>query len=196
MIPTRPTQYLIRKMTRNVIETYRRATDQQHQQGVAWYWSAHDTANRISGGNTRVGAGVIAALSVQKEWNLNVTLAERALKQGYATGHTKDAINKVASILIGTDPVRVLPMSKKTGHFYRSILDPTDPDAVCIDRHAHDLAVGTRYGTRNRGLDSQTRYDVLARVYRNAAARVGVLPSELQAVTWTVQVTEHQYART
>jgi hypothetical protein len=78
----------------------------------------------------------------------------------------------------------------KTGNFYRCILDPDDQEAVCIDRHAHDVAVGRPYGDENRGLSAKGRYAVLSLAYRNAAAKLGITPSELQATTWVVW-TEH-----
>ncbi|AXK37692.1 hypothetical protein DVA86_27315 [Streptomyces armeniacus] len=63
--------------------------------------------------------------------------------------------------------------------------DPGDTDAVVIDRHAHDIAVGDIYGRRDRGLSGQ-RYELLAAAYREAAQRLGELPSTVQAVTWVV----------
>jgi hypothetical protein len=77
-------------------------------------------------------------------------------------------------------------MDMKTGNFYRCIVDPTDAEAVCIDRHAHDIAVGRPYGDADRGLSAKGRYAVLSLAYRNAAAKLGVLPSVLQATTWVV----------
>jgi hypothetical protein len=77
-------------------------------------------------------------------------------------------------------------MGLKTGNFYRSIMDPSDPEAVTIDRHAHDIALGRPYGDADRGLGAKGRYAVLSLAYRNAAAKLGILPSELQATTWVV----------
>ncbi|MBK3564460.1 hypothetical protein JHN47_11960 [Streptomyces sp. MBT62] len=53
-----------------------------------------------------------------------------------------------------------------------------------IDRHAHDVAVGETYGNRDRGLSCASRYALLADCYREAAWRLGELPSTVQAVTW------------
>ncbi|MET8983264.1 hypothetical protein ABZX85_47640 [Streptomyces sp. NPDC004539] len=57
---------------------------------------------------------------------------------------------------------------------------------MVIDRHAHDLAVGELHGSRDRGLGSARRYALLAHCYREAALRLGELPSTVQAVTWVV----------
>jgi hypothetical protein len=185
MIPTKPSDSTRRRYVRNIIRTYERATEEQKTRGHNWYPTAHELADFLSEGNVRAGAGVIAALSANKAWDINQKLARRAFA-GDVAGHTRDNLAKVAKIMAGADPADVLPMDMKTGNFYRCILDPTDTEAVTIDRHAHDVAVGAPWGERDRGLSSKGRYAVLSLAYRNAAAKLGILPSELQATTWVV----------
>lgn len=79
-------------------------------------------------------------------------------------------------------------MDSKTGQFYRCIADPTDPSAVVVDRHAHDVAVGEIYGNAERGLSSKGRYQTLANVYLTLAELRGVIPSTLQAITWVAHI--------
>ena len=50
-------------------------------------------------------------------------------------------------------------------------------DPVVIDRHAHDVAAGERYGNRNRGLSNVNRYATLALAYRLSARELGEIPS-------------------
>ncbi|KAB8166444.1 hypothetical protein FH609_002555 [Streptomyces sp. 3MP-14] len=171
------------QFVRNIIGVWHSATIEQEHQGRLWYRTAHDLAASFTGGDARVGAGVIAALSANKSWEHNVELARTACGSGLSGGHVADALMKVSAILAGADPESVLPMERKTGHFFRRI---ADPDAVVIDRHAHDVAVGHTYGARERGLSSARRYDLLANCYRRAALRLGELPSTVQAVTWVV----------
>ncbi|OII61262.1 hypothetical protein BJP40_06625 [Streptomyces sp. CC53] len=59
---------------------------------------------------------------------------------------------------------------------------------MCVDRHAHDIAVGETYGNRERGLSAKSRYALIAHCYREAAMRLEELPSTVQAVTWVVRV--------
>lgn len=188
MIPSNPSATTRRRYVANILATYNRATEDQMIKGKAWYPVAHDLATMIADGDTRMGAGVIAALSANKSWSENTKIATRAFASGKATGHVKDAILKATRIMNGADPADVLPMSLKTGNFYRCIADPFDPDAVVIDRHAHDIAIGKALGNADRGLSSKGRYAALADCYRTAAGKLGILPSELQAITWTVQV--------
>lgn len=171
------------ELERSIIETYDDCTDVQCTRGANWYQTAHELASVLADGDVARGAGVIAALSVQKAWDLNQRLARRAFA-GDVSGHLRDALVKVERIMSGERPEDVLPMSAKTGNFYRCILDPTDPEPVVIDRHAHDIAVGAPWGSAERGLSVKGRYALLSLAYRNAAASLGILPSVLQATTW------------
>lgn len=186
MIPTRADDATQERYVANIIRAWNDATDEDKSRGRAWYPVAHDLAEVIGNGDTRKGAGVIAALSPQKAWRTNVKLAQDA-SNGNCHGHVGEALDKVRAILTGADPSDVLPADKKTGHFYRNIADPSDPDPVTIDRHAHDVAVGETYGQRQRGLGNATRYATLAHAYREASRRIGELPNVVQAVTWVAQ---------
>lgn len=185
MIPTNPSDTTRRRYVANIIAVWESATEDQRVRGANWYRSAHQLADMISGGDARRGAGVIAALSANKAWDINRRLARDAFA-GNVHGHVANALGKVAAILNGKDPTEVLPMGLKTGNFFRCIADPDDQEAVVIDRHAHDVAVGSAWGDRDRGLSAKGRYAVLSLAYRNAAAKLGVTPSTLQATTWVV----------
>jgi hypothetical protein len=186
MIPVTASEETREEFVRNIITTWHSATPEQEQRGRLWYLTAHDLAAALTGGDARTGAGVIAALSAHKTWEENVRLARQACHTGLSNGHFTDALSKAATIMAGADPEDVLPMERKTGHFFRCIADPSDAEAVVIDRHAHDVAVGEIYGNRERGLSSAARYGLLAGCYREAARRLGELPSTVQAVTWVV----------
>jgi hypothetical protein len=169
--------------TANILYAWSEASLDQLERGRAWYTTANQLATLMADGYTRMGAGVIAALSPQVQWERNVRLAQDAFS-GNEHGQTRANLKKVYSIMVGEDPEEVLPYDRKTGHFFRCIADPSDPWSVVIDRHAHDIAVGELYGEADRGLDAQGRYNLIANCYREAAAILGELPSTVQAVTW------------
>lgn len=174
----------------NIIVAYNRATPDQILKGSVWYRTAHELAFVISGGNVRAGAGVIAALSPQKAWNYNVKLATESFTNNEARGHVKDACGKAERIMLGEDPLGVLPEDSKTWNFFRCIADPEDAEAVVIDRHAFDIAIGETLGNADRGLSNKRRYATIAHAYREAARQLNILPQVLQAITWTVQIDE------
>lgn len=186
MIPIQASPDDLDRYVSNVLAVWNSATPDQEAEGRRWYPMAHGLAEMMCDGDARMGAGLIAALSPQTSWWLNVELAADAYETGNPTRHVSDALSKAAKILAGVDPADVLPMERKTGMFFRCIVDPSDPDAVCIDRHAHDIAVGEPFGNRDRGLTAHGRYRLLADVYRAAARSVGELPMVVQATTWIV----------
>jgi len=182
-IPTRPADAQRAAYVANIIAAYRAATPEQTDAGHRWYPQAHDMATWMAG-DPVVGAGVLAAFSANTGWGRTVNLAVKAFSTGEPSGHTGAVISKARAIMAGVDPASVLPMTKKTGHFFQAIANPSDPHPVVIDRHAHDLAVGVRFGNDDRGLDNLNRYNSLVDAYRAAATELGELPSVVQAVTW------------
>ncbi|MFD5914893.1 DUF7178 family protein [Streptomyces tuirus] len=188
MIPVKCTELQRAAYTQAIIDQWRTATVDQRRRGLQWYATAHEFAAEIATGDTHKGAGVLAALSANKSWAENCRLARKAFAEGGASGHVRDAITKANRILAGTDPSEVLPMHIKTGFFYRCIADPENPDAVVIDRHAHDIAVREIYGQRDRGLGAVGRYNMLADCYRAAAREIGEVPCKVQAVTWVAHI--------
>lgn len=184
MIPIQTDDEAREYYVRNITSLWHIANDEEWEQGAHWYEQAHQTARLLADGDVRTGAGLLAALSPQTSWWLNVELASDAYETGRASRHTRDSCGKANKILAGVDPVDVLPMTRKTGQFYLSILNPDDPEAVCIDRHAYDVAIGIPLGEWNRGLSAHGRYKLIADSYREAARRLGQLPSVVQGVTW------------
>lgn len=187
MIPIQASYRTRETYVSNIIRTFGSASPDRLQAGLDWYPNAHRIARLISNdGDAVKGAGVLAALSPQTSWWLNVELATDAFENHVAGRHTRDSCRKANRIMAGEDPATVLPMRRKTGQFYRCILDPSDGKAVCVDRHAHDVAVGKPFGDAQRGLSAHGRYNLIAECYREAAHRLGKLPSVVQAVSWTV----------
>lgn len=184
MIPIKADAEAREYYVRNIVSVWSVATADEFEEGAYWYEQAHRTARMLADGDVRTGAGLLAALSPQTAWWLNVELACEAFESGNATRHTGDSTSKANKILAGLDPADVLPMARKTGQFYRCILDPDDAEAVCVDRHAYDIAVGIPLGDWKRGLSAHGRYKLIADCYREAARRLEQLPSTVQAVCW------------
>jgi hypothetical protein len=191
LYPLRPTEADREQLVSNIVKVYRSATPAQRARGKTWYDTAHDIAILI-GGDVKVGAGVIAVLSAQRQWLETIRLAQHAVTtldvrlDGKQLKTFNDQEQKVKRIMRGEDPETVLPMARKTGQFYLCIVNPAHPHAVVVDRHAHDIAVGRPYGDAPRGLSAIGRYEIFAQAYREAARRLKVKPLQAQAVTWVV----------
>lgn len=168
----------------NVLTVWESATADHRASGMEWYALAHTFAHKIASGDIVRGAGVIAALSPQKEWGLNMRIAERAFQTGVAVGNTGNANGKANAILAGANPLDVLGNGLKTRNFYLNILDPECAEAVTIDRHAYDVALAERNPDNKRLGLTPKRYAAFAEAYRLAAVEAGILPQQMQAVTW------------
>lgn len=202
MTTTKPTDKTMARLANDgllpsvtkILKTYRKATEAQIAAGLDWYGVAHSLALGLDPANPLRAAGVISALSVQKDWDINVALAVRAYADGVATGHTGAQCGKANAIMAGADVVKELG-GKKTQNFALVIANPADPHAVVVDRHAVSIAIG-RLSTDDdtKILTLKGVYDLYADAYREAARRAGVSPSQMQAVTWVVwRLTETKF---
>jgi hypothetical protein len=142
--------------------------------------------------STRKAAGIIASLSPQTSWDQNKRIAAKAiLTGGRITGHTGANVEKASECKRGIDPEDVLTSrcrpwyGLKVLSFFRLIANPTDSHSVVIDRHAVDIALGYIGDKITRKiLERKDVYDYVADAYRKAADDLGILPWQVQAVTW------------
>jgi hypothetical protein len=128
--------------------------------------------------------------------------------QGDVAWGTYDSIKKAISILQDGSHENIseqLGDEHKVRNFYNNIVDPDNPSgSVTIDTHAvaaasfkalsgASIEVLHNFGTTPKGLISaggsamtgaSGTYGFIADAYREAAAMVGVLPREMQSITW------------
>jgi hypothetical protein len=190
-VPKADRVYAANPNSMNIVRVWEQATEAEIADGVNWYRDAHALALKLDPANPNAAAGVIAALSPMMSWGQNVNLAVRAYADGAASGALSGSVAKANRILNGETPEDVLG-GNKVRAFYGCIADPSS-DAVCIDRHAFDIAVGRVTNNASRhALGRKGTYERFAAAYVRAAdilsKRLGtpVSASEVQAVTWTV----------
>ena len=174
-----------------IMDVWNQATVTELSEGLDWYRDAHALAVKLSPSDPAQAAGVIAALSPMMGWGQNVNLAVRAYADGQASGALYSNVAKANRILAGEDPEDVLGGAKVRA-FYGVIADPSS-DAVVVDRHAFDIAVGRVTNNDSRhALGRKGVYEAFANAYVRAAKTISkqsgveVSASQVQAVTWTV----------
>jgi hypothetical protein len=185
LYPLQPSKIQRDALVTNIIRVYRRATSEQLRHGLHWYESARELAEIIGHGDAIQGAGVIAALSANVGWGQNRKMALAMATDGTAKGLPL-SLSKAARIMAGESPVAVLGEAPKTQSFFHNIAYPGTSTMVTVDRHAHDIARGERFGNGQRGLSAKGRYAIFVQAYTDAAKIIGIRPSQLQAITWTV----------
>lgn len=158
-------------------------------------------------------AGVIAALSPRLAWRKNVEYAELAhslnaqmrsdgewakdltgeFRRNYFVGciPTLNAnAAKAYRILNGELPEDVLG-GDKVRAFYFTIVNPSDPRSVVVDRHAVDIAFGEVLTDDTRPIMKGAAYAYVADLYQKAARIISReldehwTPAQVQAATWT-----------
>lgn len=187
----------VKVSTRNITRIYRATTPDDRVEGRGWYAAARELAESLDQRNPVRAAAVIAVLSPQLSWRRNVVEAQNAYV-GRPIRTLGRSAAKAQRILAGEDPEDVVS-GLKVRAFWRTIVDPTDPRAVVIDRHAIDIAAGRILGDRVRGnyLARAGAYDVVCDSYRRAArilSREGdsaISPAAVQATTWVYWRREH-----
>lgn len=103
-------------------------------------------------------------------------------------------LQKAGRIVAGEHPEDVIPRGSapKTHSFMHNIHDPSDPNFVTIDARAYDTMTNrARPWEANRGIGGQPgaasppkRYVGAHNVVVGTAQRLGLVPSEAQAISW------------
>lgn len=169
----------------NILAVYSRATDADIIAGRLWYRSAREIAQRMIPDDYCKAAGIIAAFSPQMSWKENISLAAECIRRKRFRGHTGDNVRKAKRIWRGEDPAAVLG-GHKVRAFYQCIITGGETQEVCIDRHALAISLG-RVATDDelrKFFGRITWKRELVKAYQTAAEHAGILPSELQAITW------------
>lgn len=183
----------------NVIDVLNYATPAQVEAGMTWYDDAHNFAKSLDGNRFMRAAGVIAALSPMNKWPNNKSKAAQFYAQngiiewrGNANGiGLGKNVRKAIAIYNGDDALDILN-GHKVRSFYLTIVEPDGDHSPVIDRHAFDIAIGERTNDRARQwLSRKGEYDRFSTVYRQAASRVGIGTSQLQAITWVAWRERH-----
>jgi hypothetical protein len=174
----------------NVLYHYAAATDAERADGAAWYPDAYGFAAELADRHdlsVDVTSAVVAVLSPQTEWSYNKRWAASVVHGFAATGLVpsggglSNSLRRAAIALTGDlSDVSRERGTQKVNRFWRSILG--EDRIACVDRHAIRVALGDH----DTGTDKLTdkRYGAVERAYVEAADELGLLSTEVQAVTW------------
>lgn len=199
---------------RNIVQHWEHATAAEIHDGRRWYADAHRVATAIAGGDTQLGAGMIAVYSPQQAWVANLLLAATVLRTrvglgGAGSGVFASTAQKQAAdrLLAGERYEQILsgPKVRAFAHLIEHGDNPRpDRSHVVIDRHALSVAHGNaltiaQYSSAplrtvrlRDGSPSHPHYDYLVELYHQAAAEIShrhepVAAHQVQAVTWLVR---------
>ncbi|MGB1650732.1 MAG: DUF7178 family protein [Paracoccaceae bacterium] len=191
------------KMIYNISSVYNEADKTQHAEGLLWYSDAQKAAHDIAarhGVAVYIAVAVIAALSPNNKWTRNLVNAD-ALIGAFIRGDGVDSVKvstyhkmkaKAWDILAARpdyDGAKKMLKGQKITSFFMDIMGEFN---VTIDGHARNIAYGERVGlTDDRTNIGVREYRALQAAYEEAARRLGLMPYQLQAITWRVWRDRH-----
>lgn len=170
----------------NMRSVYNKCIENDLKYGKGWYIRANlfslSLAEEYKISEMKV-AGIIAALSPQKEWSHNKALSEEFIRtKGEISRHTGVQSQKALNILnYGDSEEYVMNClnGKKTINFFQNIYKPTCKKYLTVDRHHIYLSLGW---------DAQTctpkQYEFLKENTIKFANELDVIPNELQSTLW------------
>ena len=186
------------RMIANIVACYKTADDDQRAGGMAWYSKAQCAAYDIAAKYdiaVYLVVAVIAALSPNNKWLRNLVNAD-ALIGAFLRGHGIDSVKvstyqkmkqKAWDILAARpdyDTAKAMLKGQKITSFFCDIMGEFN---VTIDGHARNIAYAEKVGlTDDRTNIGKLEYRALQSAYEEAARQLGLMPYQLQAITWRV----------
>lgn len=183
---------------KNIVAMYNRASEWDVAEGMTWYEEAFRLCTILSRKYDRdvnVVAAVLAALSPRNKWAQNVKDTEVILAAAVEGLPVEDI--RVGTTNLFRDRAYEIARTGKIGllkgpkvwSFWKDIVDNRGTDRVTVDVWAYRIAAGDLKAAPK--LDYKA-YNHIERQYQRAARKLGLLPLQLQAITW---VTARRYAK-
>jgi hypothetical protein len=186
----------------NIEAAYRRVDHVLRNAARGWYAGARADCAMLAAKHgldiDRV-IGAAAAISPGMKWDLVLIYVEHLIRRRKVNvpTYSKLFVQRARQCLAGKrHPLEILGGPKVTA-FYALISDPTNNHDVCVDGHAYNIALGQRVNLRGEDSVRVTArgYRLVADAYRQAARKLGLLPHEVQAVTWVAHRRIDTYTR-
>ena len=186
-----PAEQLARFEGRTLREMFDPANPEASLLDMAVWIRAWDEANNLQNARVITPEGAFSA-------DLDATIKGAPVSM---RAQSFGAMAKSLKILTVTDPNQiseVIGANHKVRSFYNNIIAPYSGDDVTIDTHAvaaallrplgsSDIEVGHNFGSyaaNSKITGMYGTYGIYAEAYRRAAAQAGILPREMQSITW------------
>lgn len=182
----------MRGSARNIRRILNQADEIDISEGRVSYWRYHEVLTNLAefyGVDLPRTVAVFAALSPNADYQGNLRSAASVLA-GWWAGVECDRIrvttynhcrDRAYSYLEGVSFLETVS-GKKIRSFYSNILNPMDPEPVTIDGHAVNVWNGRRRTLKT--VVGGWNYETVSAAYRETARVVGLLPNQVQSITW------------
>jgi hypothetical protein len=178
---------------RNIRRVLDAADETDISEGRVSYWRYHEVLRNLAdfyGVPFPAAVAVFCSLSPNNDYKGNLRSAATVIR-GFVEGVPRDRIrvttynhcrDRAFSYLDGSDQFVTKTRGKKILSFYTNIVNPMDARPVTIDGHAVNIWTGKRRILK--AIVGGFNYETVADDYRDVAARAGLVPNQLQAITW------------
>lgn len=201
---------LVRQLTengigkRNLLKSYVVSAKGDKLHTALWYREMHEICAEIAefyGLPLSLVVGIMAVVSPQQNVTSNVNACVKVIAAYRNGAHCENtsiggypANKRKAFAMLASAEVFPHLSGDKVVPFYQNIMHYDSPEYVTIDRHAIHLFLYGYNGKSSGALKiDSVAYNLIASVYNEVAAMLGYLPSEFQALTWTIQASANQY---
>ncbi len=197
----------------NLIKLFELAHNDEREAAKTWYWRYHNITTRIAQNTEHspvIAHAVFSALSPNNDYIGNLRDV-RVLLESHRNGLGIDDFKvstygnnkrKAWRIANGACPFEEI-VAPKTKNFFMNVYLPDSPDWVTVDGHMYWAWKGERGVVKSRShLNEKTAnvtrktYELIAQGTIEAAASLGILPNQLQAIVWTVYRRMHNIRQT
>lgn len=179
--------------TDNLRRTFATADLIDRQEGLRSYEIHQRNMCRLAlhyGFSRSAVTGAFSALSPNNDFMGNLrstatllTVKRAGLPLEAATVSTYKACARRAWRVLEGDDFLAFTKGKKTRAFYQNIMDPRDPEPVCVDGHMISCWAGVRL-TMKEAVRVKAPYEEIADSVRTVALEQGMIPNQLQAILW------------
>jgi hypothetical protein len=184
----------------NIMRVLLQATPEQYNEGLTAYSKYHirlKTIAEVSEIPFKNVVGAFSALSPGNKLEMNFADLDKLINGVKKNKEASEirlhcystCTQRGYDFLTGWEPeFKVARKGRKTWNFYQNILNPDDTNFVTIDRHAIEIHAGKEIDDtlRKKIFDSPRKYNEIAADYKKVAKKVGLLPQQVQAITWYV----------
>ncbi len=173
----------------NILRVYHKANEEELRNGMEWYHSAHDEAERLASEHSlpvSVVSAIIAAVSPGLRWEKNIEAAERIIRRESLNGlgvRWYGGVRKAEAIRDGQNPSVALK-GNKVRAFAECIRTPDTALSVCVDGHAYSIWAGRRIPLDEVPPINDRLYNRISVDYWEVAKHCGVRACQLQACVW------------
>ncbi len=188
-----------KKCINKIRAIFNAATAAEYKEGLHWYNDANayskELAARFDVPVSQV-VGIIAAFSPQAGWQENKRYTLSFLLNPLVNPRSQIQFDKAKAILKMTNEASIYnalsvnDAAWKTKAFFLNILNPSVLTDVTIDRHAIAICLQNVNNVHSLSEDygklTKKQYTFFESCYIKLAVDLGLLPHQLQAITWTV----------